>query len=243
MSPYNPRGNGLAESAVKNVKHFLQKCSITRESAGKALYSWRNVPRSDGYSPAQLLFGRRQKLNLPVLDKKYNMYDISAAKQAKDASFSKSANYFDQNKVNVKPLCDGQNVVIQHPKTGKLDQSGVIVGMRPDKLSYSVKCEDGHLCIRARRMLREVLNEANIITPLALQHLLLLLLENAQNVQIKRRTSKAFPEHQTIPGKLQPHCGPVRRGCICAVQLGLIWIGSLFDPHHLRPPRLLVRLL
>ena len=36
-SPYNPRGNGLVESAVKNVKHLLQKCSITRESAGKAL--------------------------------------------------------------------------------------------------------------------------------------------------------------------------------------------------------------
>ena len=52
----------------------------------------------------------------------------------------------------------GQKVVIQHPKTGKWDQSGVIVGMRPDQLSYSVKCEDGHLCIRARRMLRKVEN-------------------------------------------------------------------------------------
>ena len=50
-SPYNPKGNGLAEAAVKNVKHLLQKCSVTRESANKALYSWRNVPRIDGYSP------------------------------------------------------------------------------------------------------------------------------------------------------------------------------------------------
>ena len=38
-SPYNPRGNGLVESAVKNVKHLLQKCSITCESAKKALCS------------------------------------------------------------------------------------------------------------------------------------------------------------------------------------------------------------
>ena len=90
------------------------------------------MPRSDGYSPAQLLFGRRQVTNLPVLEKKDDMYDISAAKQAKDASFSKSANYFNQNKVDHKPFSPDQTVVIQHPKTGKWDQSGVIVGMRPD---------------------------------------------------------------------------------------------------------------
>ena len=128
---------------MKNVKHLLQKCSITRESAGKALYSWRNVPRNDGYSPAQLLFGRKQKTSLPVLEKKYEMYDISEAKQAKDKSFTKSANYYDQNKIDLTQFSVGQKVVIQHPKTGKWDQSGVIVGMRPDQLSYSVKCEDG----------------------------------------------------------------------------------------------------
>ena len=102
-----------------------------------------------------------------MLDKKYDMYDISAAKQAKDTSFSKSANYFDQNKVDLMQFSAGQKVVIPHPKTGKWDQSGVIVGMRPDQLFYSVKCEDGHLCIRARRMLRKVQNEVNVITPLA----------------------------------------------------------------------------
>ena len=84
-SPYNPRGNGLAEAAVKNVKHLLQKCSISRESANKALYFWRNVPRSDGYSPAQLLFGRRQLTNLPMLQKQYEQCDFSSAKEAKDS--------------------------------------------------------------------------------------------------------------------------------------------------------------
>ena len=51
-----------------------------------------------------------------MLDKKYDMYDISAAKQAKDTSFSKSANYFDQNKVDLMQFSVGQKVVIQHPK-------------------------------------------------------------------------------------------------------------------------------
>ena len=37
--------------------------------------------------------------------------------------------------------------------------------MRPDQLSYSVKCEDGHFCIRARRMLREMQKEVTLISP------------------------------------------------------------------------------
>ena len=54
-SPYNPKSNGLAEAGVKNVKLLLSKCSITKEDPQRALYSWRNIPRKDGYSPAQLL--------------------------------------------------------------------------------------------------------------------------------------------------------------------------------------------
>ena len=102
-SPYNPRGNGLAEAAVKNVKHLLQKCSISRESANKALYSWRNVPRSDGYSPAQLLFGRRQLTNLPMLQKQYEQCDFSSAKEAKDSNFLKSAEQYNADKVDMSP--------------------------------------------------------------------------------------------------------------------------------------------
>ena len=59
-SPYNPKANGLAESAVKNVKLVLSKCGETGQDPQRALYEWRNLPRSNGYSPAQLLFGRRQ---------------------------------------------------------------------------------------------------------------------------------------------------------------------------------------
>ena len=144
----------MAEAAVKNVKHLLQKCSVTRESANKALYSWRNVPRIDGYSPAQLFFGRRQLTNLPVLQKQYEQCDFSAAKKAKDSSFLKSAEYYDIGKVNLPPFPPGQPVVIQHPKTGKWDSSGIVVGIRPDKNSYTVNC-GGRIFIRSRQMLRD----------------------------------------------------------------------------------------
>ena len=65
-APYNPKSNGLAEAAVKNVKLLLSKCSVTKEDPQRALYYWRNVPRKDGYSPAQLFLGRKQFTKLPA---------------------------------------------------------------------------------------------------------------------------------------------------------------------------------
>ena len=56
-SPYNHKSNGLAEAAVKNIKYLLSKCVSSGQDCDQAIYEWRNVPRSDGYSPAQLLFG------------------------------------------------------------------------------------------------------------------------------------------------------------------------------------------
>ena len=66
-APYNPKSNGLAEAGVKSVKNILRKCHETGSNPNTVLYKWRNVPRSDGYSPAQLLFGRRQRTSLPLL--------------------------------------------------------------------------------------------------------------------------------------------------------------------------------
>ena len=121
------------------------------------------MPRSDGYSPAQLFFGRRQLTNLPMLRKQYEQCDFSSAKEAKDSSFLKSAEHYDADKVNMPLLSPGQPVVIQHPKTGKWDSAGIIVGIRPDKLSYTVNCE-GRTFIRSRKMLRTAKqNEVNVI--------------------------------------------------------------------------------
>ena len=57
-APYNPKSNGLAEAGVKSVKNILRKCSTSGSDAEHMLYEWRNVPRTDGFSPAQLMFGR-----------------------------------------------------------------------------------------------------------------------------------------------------------------------------------------
>ena len=84
-SPYNPRANGLAESAVKTVENILKKYLETGEDTDRALCKWRNLPCEHGFSPSQLLFGTRQRMLLPQPDLACKQVDFEkAAAAAKD---------------------------------------------------------------------------------------------------------------------------------------------------------------
>ena len=162
-SPYNPRGNGLAEAAVKNIKALLAKCAETKTDAQKALYHWRNIPRSDGYSPAQLLFGRKQFTALPAEDSHYTFYDPATAQQRKDKTFQRAGHYFDEHKAFLPPLQIGDKVILQDPHTLLWTVQGEILETRPDQLSYKVAVGN-RIQVRARRMLKalpEQLQQAN----------------------------------------------------------------------------------
>jgi transposase InsO family protein len=64
-SARNPASNGLAEAAVKRVKHLLEKVDGP-SSLSRALLALRNTPMSNGRaSPAQALF--KQDLRVPGL--------------------------------------------------------------------------------------------------------------------------------------------------------------------------------
>ena len=54
-APYNPKGNGLAEAAVKSVKNILRKCYDTGADPTNTLYEWHNVPRADDDVPCHPL--------------------------------------------------------------------------------------------------------------------------------------------------------------------------------------------
>ena len=61
-SPHYPRSNGLAERTVKTVKELLKKA----EDSYLALLCYRATPFTwCGHSPAELLFGRKIRDNLP----------------------------------------------------------------------------------------------------------------------------------------------------------------------------------
>ena len=69
-SPYYPKSNGKAESAVKTCKNLLRKVDLAKTDVYLSLLDHRNTPtESTGLSPAQRLFGRRARTLLPVSTK------------------------------------------------------------------------------------------------------------------------------------------------------------------------------
>lgn len=61
-SPHYPQSNGLAEAAVKIIKGSLDKSKDPYET----LLAYRTSPLKNGYSPSELLMGRRLRTTLPV---------------------------------------------------------------------------------------------------------------------------------------------------------------------------------
>lgn len=64
-SPRFPRSNGEVERAVKTVKSLLKKGDV--DDCTRALLSYRSTPLAGGYSPAELLMGRKLRTTLPVM--------------------------------------------------------------------------------------------------------------------------------------------------------------------------------
>ena len=140
-------------AAVKNVKLLLSKCSVTKEDPQRALYYWRNIPRKDGYSPAQLLMGRKQFTQLPAAPVHYEFYDPANAQVSKDKAFDAAQKAHDQHASFLPMLQPGSLVSLQDPQTGLWNQEGVVTKVRGDKLSYSVQVGN-RLFVRSRKMLK-----------------------------------------------------------------------------------------
>ena len=82
-SPYNPESNGLAEAAVKNIKAIITRCHKERENIKLAIAAWRNMARTDGVSPSQLFYGRRQRQLLPLTGEQAKTQASSTAAETK----------------------------------------------------------------------------------------------------------------------------------------------------------------
>ena len=131
----------------------MSKCIETGQDPDRALYEWRNVHKSDGYSPAQLLFGRKQFTSLPAADSHYDFYNVQTAKECKDKAFLQANNYHDRQKRFLPPLPIGVVVRLQDPKSGRWLLTSTIISQRSDGLSYEVDV-DGRILTCSRKMIR-----------------------------------------------------------------------------------------
>ena len=153
-SAFNPNSNGLAEAAVKNVKYLIEKCSAAGQNLSEALLEWRNMPRADGYSPAQMFFGRRQRTRLPTLPVHHAPIDNKLAEAARRKTAEENAAVFNQHTKELERLEQGQQVWLQDPKTGRWTVAGEVVNERPHGGSYVVETEAGRTTTRNRSHIR-----------------------------------------------------------------------------------------
>ena len=51
-SAYNPKYNGLAKAAVKNMKYLISRCIRAKENVSMAIAAWRNMAKDNDQSPS-----------------------------------------------------------------------------------------------------------------------------------------------------------------------------------------------
>ena len=137
-SPYNPRSNGLAESAVKQAKMLLRKSNSFKVFKMR-LIAYRNTPsHGTNLSPSERFYSRRQRMpNLPTLPT-----PAAPHPPATDNSI-------------LPPLQVGEFVRLQHPIHGTWERTGKIMRICDSGLSYEILDSDGTTCTRGRRMVKK----------------------------------------------------------------------------------------
>lgn len=162
-SPHFPQSNGHAEAAVKAlkalVKRYWDNGMLNQEAFDYASLEWRNVPRKDGLSPAQWLFGRSIRTRTPSHPTSYqalNSSDLEQGEERRKAHHYKIKTNYDRSARLLPPLSIGTSVWIQNATSGLWDNIGVIEGIRETDRSNLVCIPEGRTYIRNRRFLRLV---------------------------------------------------------------------------------------
>ena len=155
-SAYHHESNGHAEVSVREMKRLL---NVTRSwrAFREALREYRNTPRHDGLSPAQWLFGRRQRTNIPAMPQAYNRLSNDEINQL-DARRREEVKKAKKDHRGLPHLTPGQLVIIQDPKTHRWVSRGTVTAVRKQNRSYIVDI-NGRSYLRNRRFLRPCLNQ------------------------------------------------------------------------------------
>ena len=159
-SPRYPQSNGLAEVSVKSVKSLLRKCGGDIAQFQKGMLILRNSPLKDGKSPAQLLFGRQLRDNLPTLTS--NLEQRQFVKRDMISERTKMKEYYDsrvpKQAVGGEKRLDfskNQRVVIQHDTTKEWTVYGTVVGEVAPR-SFLIKLDRGGELRRNSRFIKKV---------------------------------------------------------------------------------------
>jgi hypothetical protein len=158
-TPHYSQSNGHAEAAVKAVKELVEKISpsgdLDSEEFQQGLLEFRNTPRENGLSPAQMVFGHQLRSIVPAHRSAYaicwkSVMDARDRQAAKDAE---SKTRYDLHSRSLPPLPIGTNVRVQDPISKLWSLVGTIVAIGRYR-AYRVKFASGSVLWRNRRFLR-----------------------------------------------------------------------------------------
>ncbi|XP_056444336.1 uncharacterized protein K02A2.6-like [Gadus chalcogrammus] len=153
-SPHHPQGNGHAERAVQTAKKILKQ-----EDPVMALMSYRSTPCSTtGFSPAELLMGRKIRTTLPTLEKNLlpKWPSRTAVKERDGREKAKQAHYFNRRHgARPLPALQPGDVVfskLDHEKSWSLP--AVISSESTTPRSFVIRTQHGAELRRNRRHLQ-----------------------------------------------------------------------------------------
>ena len=154
-SPYYPQANSQSERAVQVAKTILRQSDPML-----ALLAYRSTPHvSTGFSPAQLLMGRRIQSRLPTLPStlqpKWPNSDIISEN---DRLAKESYTRFYNRKHGAKPLTqfEGGDSVRIKTDAQKVWGNPTVVVRADMPRSYIIQSPDGSMFRRNRRHLQEI---------------------------------------------------------------------------------------
>jgi transposase InsO family protein len=153
-SPHYPRSNGFIERSIQTVKRSMKKARASKQDLNLALLCLRATPIDHEIpSPAELLYTRKIKSNLPVkltnpINQKDRVYSWLEHRQLQQKE------YHDRSAKDLPPLVPGQPVLVQHHQTGNWEKAEVKEKCSEPR-SYRVTMNNGHTLWRNRHHLHE----------------------------------------------------------------------------------------
>ncbi|UYV80904.1 K02A2.6-like [Cordylochernes scorpioides] len=176
-SPHFPQSNGLAEAAVKAIKYLISKTTtngnLKSDTFLESLMEFRNTPKAEGRSPAQIVFGAPTRTKLPLhrshFAKEWRTR-ISECDQRAQNLRQKALKRYNRN---VKPLSHlevGAIVLVQDHRTKHWTLLAEVLEQLPRGRSYLIRTDAGRLLRRNRRFLRPFVPPPYTTPPNSAQH-------------------------------------------------------------------------
>ncbi|UYV64811.1 K02A2.6-like [Cordylochernes scorpioides] len=154
-SPHLHRSNGLAERNIQTIKNQLIKCRDEGSDPYLAILAYRNTPKNDLPSPAQLCLSRSLRCQIPRITPLYRPYQTNwrSIENAKRKRRSSMKEHYDRNSKSYPKVNVGEDAWCQmHPRETWTPVK--ISALADSPQSFEVVTPSGNRLIRNQQFIR-----------------------------------------------------------------------------------------